>query len=448
VSSSDAQQHPPQPRRGWTLHVGLAGAAVAVSLVAAGSLVGVAALTGSLVWSTLGAVTAAVMLCLALWLVLRRLACLRGPSVVGSWIRRPVGLLILLAAAALLSLTWLLPGSVTTHGNSGPAGSVDRIEWLVRPDGSRLAVHLTRASAATKPPLVVVHGGPGVADMAHDAPAFASLATDRNVYIYDRVGTGASTRLADPLQYTIGRAVQDLEALRIKIGAAQIALHSHSWGARIAVAYAQDHPDRVSALVLSAPGDLPVDGGVMTPGDLTTRLDAGQKARLYVRLFRPRNLFTYALTAADARVAHQVAGDREMDARFAAIYHDSTPALFCEERLAERVGTNGLGYYAHYIPQLHADPADEPVDLDRLARVTAPVLVIKPACDYVPWSTAGYRRAFPQSRLVMIPDAGHVAYLEQPELYLQTVDAFLHDRALPLPTRDGATVPPDYRGTP
>lgn len=418
-----------------------------VSAVAAGSLVGVAAVTGSLTSSTLGAVTAALIVCLALWLVLRRLAVRRGLSVVGSWIRRPVGLLILLTAAALLSLSWLLPGPVSAHSDSGSTASVDGIEWLVRPDGSRLAVYVMRAPAATKPPLVMIHGGPGVADMAHDAPAFAPLATDRDVYIYDRVGAGASTRLADPLQYTIGRAVQDLEALRIKIGAAQIALHAHSWGARIAVAYAQDHPDRVSALVLSAPGDLPVDGGVMTPGDLTTRLDAGQKARLNLRLVRPRNLFTYALTGADARVAHRVAGDQEMDARFAAIYRDSTPALFCDERLADRVGTAGLGYYAHYIPQLHADPADEPVDLDRLARVTAPVLVIKPACDYLPWSTAGYRRAFSQSRLVMIADAGHVAYLEQPELYLETVDAFLHDRALPLPTLNGATVPPDYRGT-
>jgi pimeloyl-ACP methyl ester carboxylesterase len=165
----------------------------------------------------------------------------------------------------------------------------------------------------------------------------------------------------------------------------------------------------------------------MTPGDLTTRLDTGQKARLNMRLVRRRNLFTYALTAADARVAHRVAGDREMDARFAAIYRNSTRALFCDERLADRVG--------------------EPVDRDRLARVMAPVLVIKPVCDYPPWSTAGYRHALSQSRLVMIPDAGHVAYLEQPELYLETVDAFLHDRALPLPTLDGATVPPHYRGT-
>jgi len=72
--------------------------------------------------------------------------------------------------------------------------------------------------------------------MAHDAPAFAALATDRDVYVYDRIGTGASTRLADPTQYAIGRAVQDLDAVRASTGAPRVVLHGHSWGARIAVA--------------------------------------------------------------------------------------------------------------------------------------------------------------------------------------------------------------------
>jgi pimeloyl-ACP methyl ester carboxylesterase len=96
---------------------------------------------------------------------------------------------------------------------------------------------------------------------------------------------------------------------------------------------------------------------------------------------------------------------------------------------------------------LHPDPTDHRVDLDRLADVTAPVLLIKPACVYLPWSTAGYRRAFPQARLVMIPNAGHVAYLEQNGLYVQLVDAFLDGRELPLPVIDGVGVPADYRGT-
>jgi proline iminopeptidase len=413
------------------------GAAVLVSLLAAASMIGVAALTKSLAWAVAAAVLVAV---LASWvfgfLIWRREreAPLR---------RVVVGPLAVLGCAAVLSLTWLYPGSGSVSPDPVPA-----TEWLNLPDGSRLAVHVTRAPTATQPPIIVVHGGPGVADMAHDVPAFAALATDRDVYVYDRIGTGASSRLADPMGYTTARAVQDLEAVRLHTGAPGVVLHGHSSGAQFAVAYAQEHPDHVAALVLSAPGELAFEGADVPAGDLTTRLDTSELTRVYLRLLRPRNLFTYALTATDARVAHRVAGDQEMDMRFSAIYRDSTPALFCDKRLTDLVGTTGVGYYAHYVPQLHADPADLPLHLDGLAMIKVPVLVIKPACDYLPWSaTAGYSRAFPQVQLVMIPDAGHVAYLEQPGVYTRLVHAFLAGQELPLPALEGAAIPDGYRGT-
>jgi pimeloyl-ACP methyl ester carboxylesterase len=412
-------------------------AAILVSVLAAGSMIGFAALTKSLAWSAVAAVLVAV---LASWVFgfliwhRQREAPLR---------RLVLGPLVVLGLAAALSLTWLYPGTGGVRPDPVPG-----VEWLSLPDGSRLALHVTRAPAATQPPIIVVHGGPGVSDMAHDAPAFAALATDRDVYVYDRIGTGASTRLTDPTGYTTARAVQDLEAVRAHTGAPRVVLHGHSWGARFAVAYAQEHPDHVAALVLSAPGDLPIEGADVPPGDLTTRLNTSELTRVYLRLLRPRNLFAYGLTAADPGVAHSVAGDREMDRRFSAIYRDSTPALFCDKGLADQVGTTGVGYYAHYMPQLHPDPADVPLHLDRLATIKVPVLVIKPACDYVPWSAvAGYQREFSQAQLVMITDAGHVAYLEQPALYTSLVHAFLAGQKLPLPTLDGTAVPDGYRGT-
>jgi proline iminopeptidase len=412
-------------------------AAVLVSLLAAGSMIGFAALTKSPAWSVAAAVLVAV---LASWifgfLIWRRS---REPPLH----RLVLGPLVVLGLAAVLSVSWLDPGSGGVRPDPVPG-----VEWLNLPEGSKLALHVTRAPAATQPPIIFVHGGPGVADMAHDAPALAALATDRDVYVYDRIGTGASSRLADPAGYTTARVVEDLEAVRAHTGAPRAVLMGHSSGTGFAAAYAQEHPDHVAALVLTAPGDLPIEGANVPPGDLTTRLDTFELTRVYLRLFGPRNLFAYALTATDARVAHSVAGDREMDRRFAAIYRDSTPALFCDKRLADQVGTTGVGHYAHYVPQLHPDPADVPLHLDRLAMIKVPVLVIKPACDYLPWSaTAGYPRAFPQAQLVMIPDAGHVAYLEQPALYTRLVQAFLSGQQLPLPTLDGAAVPHSYRGT-
>jgi proline iminopeptidase len=422
MTSSPGQRHP--IRHAVIVII----AAVSLSAVAALIMIWIAGLSGSLLWTVIAGLLITLLLSLIIGLLLRR-------DVLGP--------LMIFGLALLLSPSWLYPGS----GGVRP-DPVAGIEWIMRPDGSRLAVHVTGASGATQPPMIAVHGGPGVADMAHDAPAFAALATDRDVYVYDRIGTGASTRLTDPTGYTTARAVQDLEAVRVHTGAPQVVLHGHSWGALIVVAYAQEHPDHVAALVLSAPGGLPFGGAQPVAGDLTTRLDSGQKTRLYLQLMRPRNLFAYALTSADARVAHSVAGDRELDRRFARIYHASTPALFCDERLADRVGTNGLGYYAHYVPQLHPDPGDQPLDLSRLAMIKATVLVIKPACDYLPWSSiAAYQQAFPQAKFVMVPGAGHVAYLEQPALYIGLVHAFLAGQQLPLPTTDVTTIPDGYRGT-
>jgi proline iminopeptidase len=297
-------------------------AALAVSVLAAASMIGFAALTTSLAWSVVGAVLVAAG---ASW-ILGFLIWRRDQGAHAKPLRRLVfGPLVVLGCAAVLSLSWLYPGTGSVRPDP-----VAGVEWLNLPDGSRLALHVTRASAATEPPIIFVHGGPGVADMAHDVPALAALATDRDVYVYDRIGTGASTRLADPTGYTTARTVQDLEAIRIRTGAARVILVGHSWGALYAVAYAQENHDHVAALVLTAPGELPLNGADVPPGDPTTRLDTSELAREYLRLLGPRNLFAYALTITDARVAHSVADDQEMDRRFSAIYRNSTPALFCD----------------------------------------------------------------------------------------------------------------------
>jgi pimeloyl-ACP methyl ester carboxylesterase len=427
-----------QPIGSMTSAIWFALGAILVSAIAAGNVVGAAALTGSSALAAAAGLLAAAISSLVVAILLRAHARRRSA---GTLLKRPAHTLALFAAAAVISLGWLHPGA----GQIEPE-PVAGVQWLSRPDGARLAYHVTRAPKSVKPPIIVVHGGPGVADMAHDVPAFAGLARDRDVWIYDRAGTGASSRLADPTGYTGARAVEDLEAIRVRTGAGRVVLHGHSWGARIAVSYLQQYPDRVAALVLSAPGDLPVDGE-SKPGDLTTQLGWSQRLRLYARLARPRNLFTYALTAADLEVAHVVASDREMDRRFADIYADSAAALFCDDRLVHRVGTTGVGYYAHYAPQLHPGLDDQPADFDALRKAHVPVLIIKPACDYLPWSTAGYRRAFPHAQLVMLPDAGHAAYLERPGRYLELVDAFLTGRPLTLPLITGDEIPDGYRGT-
>jgi hypothetical protein len=117
-------------------------AALAVSVLAAASMIGFAALTTSLAWSVVGAVLVAAG---ASW-ILGFLIWRRDQEAHAKPLRRLVfGPLVVLGCAAVLSLSWLYPGTGSVRPDP-----VAGVEWLNLPDGLRLALHVTRASAATR----------------------------------------------------------------------------------------------------------------------------------------------------------------------------------------------------------------------------------------------------------------------------------------------------------
>lgn len=97
------------------------------------------------------------------------------------------------------------------------------------------------------PPIVLLHGfsfDSGLWD-----PQVESLRRSHRVLRYDLRGFGASTVPTEPYRH-----IDDLHAL---LGALQIErpmLVGLSLGSNIALAYALEHPDNVSALVLASPG--------------------------------------------------------------------------------------------------------------------------------------------------------------------------------------------------
>ena len=62
-------------------------------------------------------------------------------------------------------------------------------------------------------------------------------------------------------------------------------------------------------------------------------------------------------------------------------------------------------------------------------RIAAPTLVVHGADDPMPVAgSEEWARAFPQGRLVVIPDAGHYPQAEQPEQFFPIVEAFLAEK--------------------
>src|SRR5215204_1297723 len=175
-----------------------------------------------------------------------------------------------------------------------PPSPVEGQRFWELPTGSRIAyVRVPAEGRAREAPILFLHGGPGVPDMRGDSQYFGTLAQDGfDVYVYDEVGSGRSSRLTDPRGYTLERDVSDLEAVRKKIGADKVILIGHSYGGTLAAAYAAAHGEHVAKMVLTSPEDpSPSAGGA----SMLFRLDLRQKLGVYALLLPPRPMLAYSL---------------------------------------------------------------------------------------------------------------------------------------------------------
>ncbi|MFI6179454.1 alpha/beta fold hydrolase [Nonomuraea sp. NPDC051191] len=400
----------------------VAGAAVLVLSPVAG----LAALAGTaMVGARPGVFTGTGLAVFASLFFLGLLLCVPRPGPAwGRWLRAA---LILAVEAAVV---WQVAGATLTPPPvpvaAGPPVAGQR-EWRLA-TGSRLAYVRVAPKRVTRPePVVFLSGGAGVADVATDPAFYRRLATDGyEVYVYDQVGTGRSARLPDPAAYGLGRDVADLEQVRQAIGARRLNLVARGGGARLAAAYLSAHPDGVARAVLASPAGLDQVRSA-------SLLDDGPPG--------PRLLAVYTLLRVEPAAAHAFAGDAELDARTVATAGsgDDTaapcpppPPLPASPRTASLpAAADGSGGYASLVER-----PSPPGLREGLARVTAPVLVVKGPCDGESWSAAtDVRRAIPGSGF---------AYAEGRAAYLGTVRAFLADRAVP--PYEAAAPPPGYLG--
>ncbi|MEU3275339.1 prolyl aminopeptidase [Saccharomonospora sp. NPDC006951] len=102
-------------------------------------------------------------------------------------------------------------------------------------------------------PAVVLHGGPGSGSAPMTRRHFDPAAY--RIVLFDQRGTGRSTpHVSDPGARLSGNTtwhlVADIERLREHLGVESWLVLGGSWGATLALAYAQRHPGRVSELVL------------------------------------------------------------------------------------------------------------------------------------------------------------------------------------------------------
>ena len=359
-----------------------------------------------------------------------------------------IGAATMLVLALVTSLTILQPLPSTPAARQPPPVPAGVGYWDLS-TGSHLAyLKVPAQGRARATPVILVGGGPGEEDVADTSQTqfFGQLARDGyDVYFYDQIGSGLSTRLADPGQYTLARHVADLEAIREQIGARAVILMGASWGGTLVATYMATYPQHVAKAIFTSPAPIN-EAEWADEGQITSRLSAAAQQQYHQTLYTPRFITWYLLGLINPKAAHTLMSDQEADAFFNTFVQDISPGTVCDPAHLPKRPVQGYGFYDNIFTTTDAQHRHGNVNpRTRLSSNHTPTLILTGACNYVKWAvTWQYKTTLPNSTLLYFPHAGHVIYLDQPALYLASLRAFLLGSPLPLPPWSTAR-PPDTR---
>jgi proline iminopeptidase len=276
--------------------------------------------------------------------------------------------------------------------------------------------------------VVMLHGGWG-AEHSGLVTAVQGLEEGRRFILYDQRGSLRSP--APDASISFDRHVEDLELLRRELGLERVTLVAHSMGAVLAGAYATKYPARIERLVLVSPAYLknPIpdaekplqhEGFLAMQSFLKRTAVARELEELGLTRTAP------ALTSREETVKYRI----EVAARMLA------------DVRKWRDLTGGRALFKAHVGSLTSKtyPAEGWDYVTEFARRSYPVSVIVGDHDFLDMGTPllrAWSRSVPRLELSVIPDAGHLPWIDQPEAFRQLLQRHLDrtDAAAPNPSR-------------
>jgi proline iminopeptidase len=254
------------------------------------------------------------------------------------------------------------------------------------------------------PPLIVLHGGPGL-DHTMFRPWLDPLADEFRLLYVDERGQGRSERV-DPETLSLERFARDVDELATALALGDFALLGHSFGAIVTTWHAVE---------LGTAAAYVISGG----GDSSEALMTDVAASLV------------ALGPAGARIADSWEREKtvQTEEECAELLHDQAPFHF------HRTPPPGIFEGTVYSPEVlryFANAGYGDFDYTRsLTQVDRPTLVLVGEHDRTttPRAAVVLHEGIRSSELVVVPGAGHMSYVEAAEPYLDAVRGFLR-RAL------------------
>lgn len=274
-------------------------------------------------------------------------------------------------------------------------------------DGTVLAYREVGVGA----PLVCVPGGPGRA--GEYLGDLGGLSATRTLLVLDNRGTGESAVPANPDSYHMDRLVHDVEAFRAHLGLETVDLLGHSAAAGVTALYAATHPDRIARLVQVTPNTSPA--GVRPTEEELEQAVARRAGEPWFDEALPALRAWVRAETYEETAAHRVAANPFFYGRWT----DSARAHAAADPLQRSIPAT-TGFWEGPEP-------DTAMVREALRGLDAPVLVLAGELDLGPTPDVAreYAAVFPQGELVVLPDAGHFPWVDDPARFAATVEDFL-----------------------
>ena len=279
-------------------------------------------------------------------------------------------------------------------------------------------------------PAIVLHGGPGggispFLRQMHDPAHY-------RIVLFDQRGCGQSAPHAELAENTTWDVVADIEKLRLHLGIERWQVAGGSWGSTLALAYAQSHPERVTALVLRGIFTLrrsevawfyQQGASALFPEAWEEYLAPIPEAERHDLL----NAYHRRLTGPDtqAQLACARAWSRWEGTTLSLLPDPARIADFGQDAFALAFARIECHYFVN-----HGFFASDGQLISQAGRLSGiPGVIIQGRYDVVtPAETAwALHHAWPQAKFVLVPDAGHTG--TEPgirDAVVQATDGFRH----------------------
>ena len=259
-------------------------------------------------------------------------------------------------------------------------------------------------------PVICLHGGPGSSTKSYHRQFFDP--TRYRCVLFDQRGCGRSTPRGELRDNQSQDLIADIERIREHLGIERWVVFGGSWGATLALLYAQTYPQRLSGLILRG-------SFLARDYDIDWFFRGGLKPIFpdqWQQFLRGLGISDGEDPVAVGYHAMAKESSRPAAAKAWSDWSLRIVSFALEQPAGNNAGSEGsqaiadVGIEAHYAYHRYfLEPDQILLNIEKTPKVPTTIIHGRRDLTCVPESSWQLHHALPGSRLIMVPTAGHLA---------------------------------------